>query len=441
MTSKLNLVHKLSYAAGAAGWTIGDRLLMTFALFFYAPPAGVGLPERLPPWTFLGVITAWGLVSILGRVVDSITDPLVASWTDKSTHPFGRRRIFMVIGALPLAIATAAVFFPPVDGPSWANVAFVAVALAAYFTFFTVYACPFQALLPDLAKTDRERLDLSTIQAIAMLVGAAVVMIGANATLGALSDAEPAARYRIMAVLFAAVALVLTVVPILGIAEPKLVEKSEPSSLPLLQSVKATLAAPGMALYLVGNIAFWFGFNTVASGVQYFVTVLMKRDVEFAGLVLAVTFAVAGACFPVVNVVAKRIGKRRTMIVGGAWLAVVMCCVPLIDGTTSGLVVMALGGFPIAVLMAVPNAILADLATSEAKRTGQNREAMFFGAQAFFLKVNLGVSAAVLSALLNLGRSVEQPLGVQAVGPATAGVLLLTVLCFWRFREPSERGG
>jgi glycoside/pentoside/hexuronide:cation symporter, GPH family len=432
----LTTVHKAAFACGAAGWALGDRLLMTYALYFYAPPLDEGLLEKLPIWTVLGAaVPVWALISIFGRVVDSVTDPLVASWTDRSAHPFGRRRIFMLWGVLPLAVCTAAVFFPPVAGPSWTNAAFAALALGAYFTAFTIYACPFQALLPDLARTDRDRLDLSTFQAIAMLVGAAIVMIGAPLALGARPD-EP--RFQVVAIAFAGVSLLFMLVPIAFIPEPRLVGAAVPTSLPLIASIRATLRAPGMGWYLVGTIAFWFGFNTVASGVPYFVTVLMKEPAAYAGTVLTATFVVAAACFPVVNVLAKRIGKRKTMMLGGAALAAVMCAVPLIDSRLSGIVIMGVGGFPIAVLMAVPNALLADLATSEARRSGENREAMFFGAQAFFLKVNLGVSAGVLAALLGLGKSVAQPLGVQAIGPATAGVLALTVFCFWRFRAPSD---
>lgn len=437
MRAPLTWIHKLAFGAGAAGWALGDRLLMTFALYFYSPPANSGLSERLPIAYVLGIaLPLWGLISVFGRVIDGLIDPLVASWTDRSTHPFGRRRIFMLAGVLPLAIGTAAVFFPPVDGPSWANVFFVAFALAFYFCAFTLYACPLQALLPDLARTERERMDLSTVQAIAMLVGAAIVMIGAPIMLGALHELSGSSRYATIAVGFASLSFLFMLAPILLIPERKLVESVTPATVPLIASVVATLRAPGMSLYLMGTIALWFGFNTVASGVPYFVTVLMQQPEAYAATVLTATFGVAALCFPLVNLMAKRITKRRTMILGGASLAVVMCLVPLIHDATTGLIVMGLAGFPVAVLMSVPNALLADLAAHQARVTGENREAMFFGTQAFFLKVNLGVSAGLLAAMLNLGKSVANPLGVQLVGPTTAGVLLVTVVCFWRFAEP-----
>ncbi len=439
MHTKLTLARRIAWALGGTGWTIGDRLLMTWGLFIYAPPAGTGLLERLPPWTLFGVITVWGLVNLCGRVIDSFTDPLVAAWSDRSTHRWGRRRVFMVAGVVPLTVATGALFFAPVAGASWSNVAFVTVALAGYFVFFTVYACPWQALLADLTRSDEERVNLSTIQAALMLVGAAVVMVGSPLLLGLLGGVEPVSRYQIMGVTFAALAFLFMLAPIVALPEKELVGTPTPSSLPLLQSVMATLRAPGMGWYLAGTIAFWFGFNAVASGVPYFVTVLMGQDVSFGGAALTATFVVTGIFFPVVNRLALRIGKRRTMMASSLTLAVVMAMFPLMQGPVSGLIILGLAGIPIAALMAIPNAMLADLAHAQAKRTGENSEAMFFGAQAFLMKVNLGVSAAALAALLPLGVSVEHPLGVQLVGPVAAVTMLLSVFAYWRYREPSAQ--
>ena len=433
------LPRKIAWALGATGWTIGDRLLMTWGLFVFAPPAGEDLPQRLPAWSLLGVLTVWGVINLLARFVDGVSDPLVAAMSDRSTHRWGRRRVFMVVGIVPLTVATGALFFAPTLAPSWGNAVFAAVVLTAYFVAFTVYACPYQALLPDLARSETDRVNLSTLQAALMLVGAALVMVGSPLLLGALHDVAPVSRYQIMGVTFALVAFVFMLAPIVAVSERELVAAPRPSNQPILASVRATLRAPGMGWYLLATISFWFGFNAIASGVPYFVTVLMGREVEFAGTVLTVTFAVTAVFFPVVAKVAHRFGKRRTMIGGAAGLCLVMVTLPLVHDTLSGLLVLGLAGIPIAALMALPNAMLADLAHAEAKRTGENGEAMFFGAQAFFMKVNLGLSSAALAALLPLGNSIDNPLGVQLIGPATVVTSLISVFAYWRFREPGDQ--
>jgi GPH family glycoside/pentoside/hexuronide:cation symporter len=431
------LPHKIAYALGAAGFVITDRLLMTWAFFYYSPPGGAGLPERLPTWSLLGVITVWGLISVLGRVVDGVLDPVIAARTDRSRHPFGRRRIYMLAGVVPLAVCTALVFFPPVGAPSWINAAFAAVALCAFFATFTVFVCPFQALLPDLCHTEKARVGLSTVQGVATLAGAAIVMVGSPLLLGVLGDGPGA--YQTVAVAFAGLALLLMLAPIVGIPEGRLSRPVEQDAPGLLESLRSTFAAPGMLRYLVGNVMFWFGFNIVASGVPYMVTVLMGQGVEYSGVVLTATFAFCGVCFPFVGWLALRIGKGRTMVLGALSMAAVMFAVPLIAGPVSGLVIVGLGGFPIAVLMAVPKAILAQLTQEDIARTGHRREAMFYAAEGFVLKLNLGVSSAVLAALLAFGKSADNPLGVQLLGPVTALVLIGSALAFGGFNPLKRR--
>jgi len=436
MAGVMKSPHKAAYALGAAGFVVTDRLLMTWAFFFYSPPGGEGLPERLPEWSLLGVITIWGLISVLGRVTDGVLDPIIASRTDRSRHPFGRRRIFMLAGVLPVSIATALLFFPPVAGPSWLNAAFVAVALCIYFATFTVYVCPFQALLPDLCHTERERVSLSTVQGMATLGGAAIVMIGSPLLLGVLGAGPQA--YQTVAVVFAGIAFVLMLAPIVGIPESRLAEPVTHDSAPLLESLQLTFRAPGMMRYLLGNTAFWFGFNIVASGVPFFVTVLMGKEVAFAGIVLTATFAFTGVCFPFVGWLALKIGKGRVMVLGALSMAATMLAVPLIQGPVSGMIILGLGGFPIAVLMAVPKAILAQLTQEERARSGARREAMFYAAEGFVLKINLGLSSAVLAAMLAFGKSVENPLGVQLLGPVTAAILLLSAFAFRGVKDAEQ---
>ena len=58
---------------------------------------GAGLNILRSEEVFLGVLTAYGLARIIGGVVDSLADPFVGHYSDRSTSRFGRRRIFMIV--------------------------------------------------------------------------------------------------------------------------------------------------------------------------------------------------------------------------------------------------------------------------------------------------------------------------------------------------------
>ena len=41
------------------------------------------------------LLTLFGLVLAVGRIFDAVTDPLIASWSDRSNYKGGRRIPFM----------------------------------------------------------------------------------------------------------------------------------------------------------------------------------------------------------------------------------------------------------------------------------------------------------------------------------------------------------
>ena len=58
---------------------------------------------------------------------------------------------------------------------------------------------------------------------------------------------------------------------------------------------------------------------------------------------------------------------------------------------------MLVSGFGIAVVFAVPDAILAELVDLDERTTGKRREAMYFGAQGLFVKLSWGGAAAIVA--------------------------------------------
>lgn len=428
---RLPLSKKVLYALGNGGAVLGDTLIANFLLFFYFPPEGRG-PDVIPKLLF-ALVPSWLVINLVARAVDSVADPLVAVWSDRSTHPLGRRRVFMLAGAIPLAASTGLLFFPPGEPGSWLNTGFLLVVFCTYFFLFTIYVAPYLALLPELGATPTERLDLSTMLAVTALVGAAMAMVGGPALLLPKAG-ETSADVQRMVVALSAVSGVLLVLPAMFVKERGGAAGAAQSTLGLKESLKATLGEPSFRVYLVGTILFWFGFNIVRGATPYFVTVLMKEPLAFQGTAFGVVFAVAGVCFPLINLLAKRIGKPRTMMIGSAVLAAGLLAVPLISGQLSGILILGVCGAGVGVLLSVPNAMLADICEKSAEATGERREAMFFGAQGFFLKLNLGLSSGILGLLFALfGNGVERPLGVMLSGPIGAVALGLSIWAFARF--------
>ena len=413
----------VAYGAGAAGWVLIDRVVLTWLYFAYVTTPTPSGDRLMLPLTFSAVLFG-------GRIIDAIADPVIARLSDNHQGRRGRRLPFLLVSAVPYVIVYAALFLPPVAERSPLNALYLGVALAVYFTLFTAYVGPYLALLADLSASSADRVDLSTAKAVATLLGAGVALIVSGLLVEALGIVT-------MVWLLGAVALVLLLVP-LTIPERRF-SVAVPATMALLPAVRATLANRPFVIALLGANALWFGFNIVSLNVPLYATSLLGLTEGAVSALMGALFGVCLLVFPVVNRLSKRLGLKRVMVASLVGFAVVF---PLIAAfpvppfglspLAFGVLVMALAGVPLAGFFVVPDAIIAAVADLEQERTGQRREGMYFGVNGLLLKLNLGVSTVVSGALLQVW---GDPLGLQLTGPVAAVAIALGALVFLRYPE------
>ncbi|WP_372865559.1 MFS transporter [Spongiibacter sp.] len=98
----MKLATKLGYGVGQAADGIKTSAFSTFLFFYYNQVLGLS-----------GSLA--GTVALLALIVDAITDPMVGQYSDRCQSRWGRRHPFMLVGAIPFALAMIALFSPP-DG-------------------------------------------------------------------------------------------------------------------------------------------------------------------------------------------------------------------------------------------------------------------------------------------------------------------------------------
>ncbi len=114
------------FAVGQFGWAMLSGLISNWLVYFYQPDAAAqsaGQTLFIPQGRVIfAVFTVIGAITALGRVFDAVTDPWIASMSDRCKSSLGRRIPFMKWAALPLALSTVLVFCAPVGKTSWINV-------------------------------------------------------------------------------------------------------------------------------------------------------------------------------------------------------------------------------------------------------------------------------------------------------------------------------
>ncbi len=102
----------IAYSAGMAGWSILMNTISVMLIYYYLPPDNSGLPVLIPNTAIFGIFTVFSLILASGRLIDAITDPLIAWFSDRLTSPWGRRIPFMVVSVLPSVIFCILLFHP-----------------------------------------------------------------------------------------------------------------------------------------------------------------------------------------------------------------------------------------------------------------------------------------------------------------------------------------
>jgi GPH family glycoside/pentoside/hexuronide:cation symporter len=415
---------RLLYASAAFGTEALGRTRDLWLLFFFAPPADSGRPQILP----LALVA--GLLAIL-RVTDSLDEFLVGWWSDRFESRWGRRIPFVLVGAPLWALAAVAVVFPPAGGSLVQVAAWFFVTSQFVGIFSTVAGAPYDAMLPEIAQTDDERVRVMTARVAFALAGAVVGLVAS----GILVERIGVPRTMVVA---AAIALATRYLGLVG-AWNHADRTAARSVLPLLESLRATIGNRHFRAFVPSFVLFQTALSLLLAALPYYAAALLGGGSVgnwVAALSGVAVLAVAAAMAPFGRLAvrrSKRVAYARAMLLTACAfpLLAVAGWLPGIPPMAQALVAVALIGAPLAGVFLFPVVLVAEIAEDEARRTGHRREATFFGAQGFVEKTTGALAPVLLAGLLALGGSAEQPLGLRLLGPV-AGLLVLTG--WWLFR-------
>ncbi|MFK7828807.1 MAG: MFS transporter [Congregibacter sp.] len=150
-----------SWAAGSLATGAVYNAMALFSLFFLTQILGVS-PALA------------GSLLLFTKLYDAVTDPLMGAISDRTSHRWGPRRPYLLLGSVLLGVSFALLFnAPALDGP--ALIAMVVVLLLLQSTGYTVFAVPYLAMTPDIAESYNGRTRLMSMRVGFLIVG---VMIG-----------------------------------------------------------------------------------------------------------------------------------------------------------------------------------------------------------------------------------------------------------------------
>jgi len=433
------------YATGQLGWSLGGYGVGNLLIYFYMPPEQ-GQPI-FPSFLFQGsvllVFTLIGILSSGGRLLDALIDPIVANWSDRSASHLGKRRWFMLWGALPFALTGFLVFFPITQGESASNFAWLALMIGLYYFFFAFYVIPYTALMAELGHTPADRLRISTLTSIAWALGF-ILGNSVYAWQGVFEkqgyDSVPA--FQISVALLHTVALIFMLLPAIFLREKRYARQME-SEHGIRTALAVVFGNRNFRWFLASDLMYWLALTFIQLGVVFYTTLLLDLDKGYAFQFSLVSFLCSFAFYWPVNVLARKVGKKWLMLLAFALFAIVFALVSVANilPFPPDILLYALGvaaAFPLAVFGILPNALIGDEVEKEEHNSGQQLSGMFFGVRAFVMKLGISLSNLIFPSLLLFGKSTDQPLGVQFTALAAIVFCLIGWSVFRKYEERIE---
>lgn len=426
----LSVSTKLLFSTGDISSSLPLAIQMFFQLYFLTDIA------RLSP-------AAAGWVLMLTRLWDAVNDPIVGLLSDRIRSRFGRRRVLLMYGSVPLgAFFALGWLIPPFN--DFGLAVYYTIVLIAFDTAFTVVHVGFNSLTPEMTQDYDERSTLNGYR-MAFSLGGTLAAISFATLLEGFTQSE-VVRFAIIGVTLGTVAAIPPWIVCAVAKEPE--SKEEPPNLSLLKAIQATLTNRAFALLMLIYLASWTATCVLASMLVYYAKYYWQVPGN-ANLLVLIAEASAVIFVPVSVYLARTLDKPRAYLLGiGFWCLILLSIAALDRESVSIAYVLAFFCGPgIATALVIPWSMVPDVIEDDQQRTGARREGAFYSLVAFFQKLATGMALWAIGQALAINGYVtpteqipvpDQPESVLTamrliVGPASVILLALSLPVAWKY--------
>lgn len=411
MTPRLGWREKWIYGSGDFGFSLTNTILNVYLALFLTDVVGVKPAVA-------------AIAFFVGSTWDYINDPLVGYISDRTRSRWGRRRPFLLFGAIPFAAAFCLLWWkPPLDSTLGLGI-YYSLAYALFDTAATFVYMPFYALTPELTDDYDERTELASRRMFFSILG---TLVAFTLPLAIVDGFRPdhAGRVLLMGSVFGLVSALPLFLVFWGTRErPEFMAKQNTPSLrkSIAAAIKNRPFLFGLGLFLFNGVT----MSIIQVVLLYYVKYVVRRE-DQSDMIMATIFVVAILALPLWEWISHRLNKRWAYISGISFLAVVLLVLSFLSPQTALPLIMVLcvlAGIGVSAMHVMPWAIIPDAIEYGELQSGERQEGTFYSLITLAQKV--ASSIAVPLALLVLQASGYVPNSSTQPASAVFGIRMVT---------------
>lgn len=428
---KITTRIKWLYGLADLGISMMGSSMQFFLLYFYTDI--VNIDPALAGTALLVGKLSW----------DAINDPLFGYLSDRTKSRWGRRRPYMLFGAVPLGVAAWILYSIPAGLVGWKAFLAIIVSFLLYDTLHTLVATAYYAMTPELTYDYNERTSLTTVRMLYTVIGYILGAAGTTALAGlyaSLFGWSDNVSFSAMGATFGVVVVITVLTTAFGVRERKRPELT-PSTMSPLASVLTTFKNRPFMQLMGAQFLSSFSFTLLTTLLSYYLIYHVRMEAQLPLVMLLMLGTIGVFLFPW-KMVAERINKGPSYALGLfiASLAVFATFFYPHAPTPLVFITAIVAGLGFSAQWVFPWSMLPDVIEYDQAATGERREGIYYGVWAFLGKLTNALGIAVSGWALSLYGyvpNVEQTatalFGIRLFfGPIPAVVLIASLpLLIW----------
>jgi len=367
---RLSVRTRLGFGIGDFGANLVFQSTLIFLIFYFTDVFGIAAAIA-------------GTIFLVAKAWDAVCDPIVGYLSDRTRTRWGKKRPYLLFGAIPLGVAYFFLFASPPMSQAFKPV-YGMILFLLFCTCYAVVNVPYGALAATMTLDSHERSKLSGVRTFFALMGALVVA-GSLKPLVALFPNE-VIGFRMAAAIFGTLTVVVTYVTFFSVKE--VVEERKAEHYNLSDIVRTIFGNGPFLIVSLGTILHLAALGIVAAMVNYYFKYNMDRE-SFIPIAFLCIFVPAALALPLWVFVSKKLSKKAAFNMGMGLLAVALIIVYFVREFNPVLLIAALclAGIGISTSFLSPWAMVPDTVEYGELKTGLRREGVLYGTSFFGQKL------------------------------------------------------
>ncbi|MFW9950596.1 MAG: MFS transporter [Candidatus Thorarchaeota archaeon] len=390
MGMRFSLGQKLAFSLGnGVEWFINSAFnLWVFTFYFAAVKLSIGY-----------IMAAY----IIWTIWNAFNDPLIGYLSDRTHTRFGRRRIFIMIGFIPVLALEILIWLPPLS-EQMAQFFYLLIMLLLYDTAYTLIALPTDSLFPELYTSVEERTQVNTIRQIFAAVGLILAALVPGFLIVDQTTIDGYLLNGIVTSIIVAVSLIIFL--IWGAKEREEFKLDYKQNFSLFKGLGYAFKNVGFVLYIIMFFLYEFILLLLATIVPLFgIHILHTNTLGFISSSLAVSLLM-GLLY-IVGIIFMYVWKKLDLKLGsriGYGISMILyfaASTPMlfISSYWDAIIVVIFMGIGFGGMLYFIWYIVADVIDDDELKTGIRREGIFFGISNFFMRLSMILSILIVGSV------------------------------------------